>query len=213
MAFVTTRDGEEAIYTRRVGGGSTPEKVMKAGLDEWLSDWSRDGKWLLVELSEGNRQDQIAVPADGQGESIDIARTPFSELLGKFSPDGKWVAYQSDETGEFEVYVQSFPDPDERWQISTDGGRSPQWRADGKELYYLTSYRTLMAVSVETDDGFRAGIPVPLFQPRVRGNPTAENRFQVAQNGQRFLFNAPPVADTTMPVTVVLNWEAGLGGR
>jgi len=211
MAFVTTRNGEEAIYTRGLGGGSLPVKLTKAGGGEWLSDWSRDGKWILTEVSDSTRQDQIAVPADGQGEPVAIARTQFSEILGKFSPDGKWVAYQSDETGSFEVYVQSFPKPTERYQISTDGGLSPQWRADGKELYYLTPDRTLMAVSMDTDGGFRAGMPTPLFRSRVRTRATAENRFQVARNGQRFLFNALPVTDTTTPVTVVLNWEAALG--
>jgi Tol biopolymer transport system component len=213
MAFVTTRDGKQEIYTRRAGGGSPPERLTDAGNGEWLSDWSPDGKWIVVEISVEGQADQIAVPADGEGEPFCIACTPYDEILGKFSPDGTLIAYQSEETGSREIYVQPFPDATDRWQISTAGGRSPQWRADGKELFYLTPDNTLVSVSVETGEGFRAGIPTPLFQARVRGNPDAENRFQVAGNGQRFLFNANMNVDQTEPVTVVLNWEAGLGGR
>jgi Tol biopolymer transport system component/predicted Ser/Thr protein kinase len=213
MAFVGTQDGVQQIFTRRTGGGSVPEPVVDPGSGEWLSDWSSDGRWLLVEIAVSGQADLVAVSADGKGDPVDIARTPFGEILGKFSPDGKWAAYQSIESGSWEIYVQSFPEASDRWQISTNGGMSPQWRRDGKELFYLAPDQTLMAVTVETDDGFRVDVPTPLFKPRVRTSPTAENRFQVADHGRRFLFNAPKNVQHTEPVTVVLHWTAALENR
>jgi Tol biopolymer transport system component/predicted Ser/Thr protein kinase len=210
MAFVGTQDNVQQILTRRTGGGSTPAPLADPGSAEWLSDWSSDGKWLLVEIQVNGQPDFIALPADGKGEPVTIASSPFPEILGKFSPDGKWVAYQSPESGTWEVYVQSFPEGTDRWQVSTEGGTCPQWRKDGKELFYLTLDRTLMVVDVQEGDGFKVGVPTRLFTSRVRGRFDTENRFLVADNGRRFLINAQVSRQQDEPVTVILNWTAML---
>jgi Tol biopolymer transport system component/predicted Ser/Thr protein kinase len=213
MAFVTTQGGTQEIYTRRTGGGNVPKRLMDPGQDEWLSDWSPDGRWILAEINVEGQTDIVAVPADGQGDPIEAVRTPATENLGKFSPDGKWIAYQTRQSGVWEVYVQSFPDAVDRWQVSNTGGSCPQWREDGKELFYISSDQTLMAVAVDTSDGFEAGVPTPLLKANFRENSGLENRFLVSDDGRRFLITARPDAEQSQPVTVILNWTALLAKR
>ena len=127
-----------------------------------------------------------------------------------FSPDGRFLAYQSNESGRSEVYVQSFPGPGGKWQISTSGGREPQWRADGKELYYRAPDQKLMAVDVQTGSNPTAGAPQPLLQGRF-DTAIARNRFLPTADGRRFLIVAPLGREAITPTTVVLNWYAELG--
>lgn len=139
-----------------------------------------------------------------------VANTPFQEVLGQLSPDGHWVAYQTDESGRFEVVVQRFPDATGKWQVSTAGGVAPRWRADGKELYFLAPDATLMVVPVTAaGTSFEAGTPVALFPTRIVGGGTlAANRpeYAVARDG-RFLINQPVGDATTAPITLMLNWR------
>jgi eukaryotic-like serine/threonine-protein kinase len=124
------------------------------------------------------------------------------------SPNMKWAAYQSNESGRMEVYVQSFPPSGSKWQVSTAGGEEPNWRRDGKELFYIEGKR-LMAVDVETGGpGFHSGIPRALFE--VRLEELRRSRYQVAANGQRFLVTVPTESTISAPITVVTNWTAEL---
>src|SRR5689334_12875507 len=128
----------------------------------------------------------MVLPLEGDRKAFPIANTPFDEQQGVFSPDGKWVAYQSDESGRFEIYARPFPGPGALTQVSAGGGHSPRWRADGKELYYLDPDLKMMAVKVEVKGAaFTAGTPISLFQTHIN---TATNRqqYDVARNG-RFL--------------------------
>ena len=138
-----------------------------------------------------------------------VANTPAEETLAQFSPDGRWVAYQTNESGRFEVVVQPFPEVGGKWQVSTAGGAAPRWRADGKELYFLAPDATMMAVPVTAAGAsFEAGTPVALFPTRiVDGGTVAQNRpqYAVARDG-RFLINQP-VADAGAPITLILNWQ------
>jgi len=127
-----------------------------------------------------------------------------------FSPDGRFLAYQSNESGRSEVYVQSFPGPGGKWQISTSGGREPQWRADGKELYYRAPDQRLMAVEIQAGSGFTAGVPQPLFLGRF-DVAAVRNRYLPTADGRRFLTVAPLGREAITPTTVVLNWYAELG--
>ena len=128
----------------------------------------------------------------------------FDEFLGDFSPDGRFVAYSSNESGRSEIYVQPYPGPGGRWQVSTAGGADPVWRRDGKELFYLSPDRKLMAVAVKAGATFEAEAPQALFDARIREDP--DRHFDVSADGQRFLITMPLGDDSTPPITLVQNW-------
>ena len=130
-----------------------------------------------------------------------------NERNASFSPDEKWIAYSSDESGKEEIYVQTFPASRGKWQISKGGGSRARWRRDGRELFYLAADRKLMAVEVTTGATLQAGVPQPLFETLISG-PFA--RFAVTANGKRFLVPAPVSEASSTPVTVVINWTAGI---
>jgi Tol biopolymer transport system component len=139
-------------------------------------------------------------------------QTEFNEGHGRFSPDGKWVAYASDESGRAEVYVQPFPGPGQRWQISTTGGDQPAWRSDGKEFFYIAPDRKLMAVSIKAGTGIEAGVPQALFEAPVRTTSVtgSRNQYIATPDGQRFLVITLLEEATRPPITVVTNWTAAL---
>src|SRR5262245_41294993 len=137
-----------------------------------------------------------------------IASSGAEKLHGNFSPDAHFVAYTSNESGKFEVYVETVPRSDRKWSVSTNGGYEPRWRADGREIYFLSEDRMLMAVPVAAGPSF--GIPKALFQTQVPPGVTANRTHYVPnRDGQRFLVNMATDAVAT-PVTVVLNWTAAL---
>jgi Tol biopolymer transport system component len=213
LVFSSRRTGDFDLYTLRGAGGGLPDSFYTAPGSQFVTDWSADGKWIIFQNSIGGENNLMAIRSDGSGEPLPIATSEFAERQGKLSPDGKWIAYQSRESGSYEVYVQAFPEPSGKWQISTNGGLSPQWQRDGKELFYLSPELGFMVVSVNSENGFLAGVPERLFTASVRGNPNSLNRFQVTADGQRFLFNAPANATKTNPVTVVMNWISELEKR
>jgi eukaryotic-like serine/threonine-protein kinase len=171
--------------------------------------WSTDGRFILYASSgspTGN--DLFVLPLDGDRKPIPFLKTQFFEGFGQFSPDGRWVAYQSDESGKYEVYVAAFPGPVRKWQISTAGGINPRWRRDGTEIFYFAPDNKLMAAAVNGQGvSFEVGTVKPLFQTRTTG---AFNEYDVAPDGQRFLINTLPEQTSSAPLTVVLNWTAGL---
>ena len=123
------------------------------------------------------------------------------------SPNGKWVAYSSEESGRTEVYVQAFLKSDRKWQVSNEGGTEPAWRKDGKELFFISGGNELVAVDVKTESpAFESGVSKPLFKANLEAR--VRRRYQVAANGERFLLNMPVKASS--PITVMLNWPAGL---
>jgi hypothetical protein len=138
-----------------------------------------------------------------------VSNTSFEERQGQFSPDGRWVAYETNESGSgFEIVVQAFPEPSGKWQVSTGGGVQPRWRADGKELYFIAPDRKLMAVPVAVrGSAFEAGKPVPLFGTRMGvGTATWRAQYAVSPDG-RFLINQVVEESTTTPITLILNWH------
>src|SRR5262249_19249665 len=137
-----------------------------------------------------------------------VAKTRFEELNGQFSPDGRWVAYETNESGQFEIVVQPFPEPSSKWQVSTGGGTQPRWRADGKELYFVASDGKLMAASITFPGStFTAGKPVALFPAALApGLGTNRQEYAVSRDG-RFLINQPVESSTTTPITLILNWK------
>ena len=141
-------------------------------------------------------------------KTILVVKTPFDELNGQFSPDGRWVAYETNESGRFEIVVQPFPMPTGKWQVSAGGGIQPRWRTDGKELYFVAPDGKLMAASITAGATFAAGTPAPLFSVRLAkgGGYEEQPEYMVSHDG-RFLVNQPVEATTTAPITLILNWK------
>jgi hypothetical protein len=140
--------------------------------------------------------------------------TPFVEKQGRFSPDRRWIAYASDESGRTEVYVRGFDPPGGKWRVSGDGGDSPVWRRDGKELYFLTSDSTVMSAAVGQDAAFKAATPVPLF--RIPGEILAlgvVTQYDASPDGQRFLMNLDTPTQGQRSLTLVSSWPALLPAR
>ena len=155
----------------------------------------------------------MVLPLEGNDRKpVPLVNTTFAEVQGSFSPDTRWFAYISNESGRFEVYVQPFTPPGSgsapavgKWQISRDGGVRPKWRADGKELIFRALNGSPMAVDISTSPAFQAGIPKPLFMM-----PANVGAWDVTADGKRFLVAVPVQQNANTPITVVLNWEAGL---
>ena len=146
----------------------------------------------------------------GDRTPIPLLHSEFHENQGQISPDGRWFAYMSDESGREEVYVSTFPKPTTKRRVSTAGGADPRWRPDGKELFYVAEDRQLMAVSVKPGATFEHGVPAALFDIGVPPHWCgARNLYDVSRDG-RFLTMSPVEDERSAPVTIVLNWAARL---
>ena len=146
----------------------------------------------------------------GDQKAFPVVQTNFEERDGQFSPDSNWVAYQSNESGRFEIYVQRFPGPGGKVQVSTNGGAQVRWRSDGKELFYIALDGMLMAVPIRiSGTSIEAGAPIPLFPTHVGGAVQGTNRqqYSVSRDGQRFLMNTVVAEADASPLTVILNWK------
>jgi len=146
---------------------------------------------------------------DGSGEPFPVLQSEFAEVRASFSPDGRWMAYNSNESGDMEVYVTQFPGPGGKWQVSTDGGTEPRWSANGREIFYLDATQNLVTVPVSIGTTFKAGLPETLFDAGLFP-VVARNRYLVTSDGQRFLMLSSISGESVRPISVVLNWHAGL---
>jgi Tol biopolymer transport system component len=203
IAFSSIVDGVPGIYQKAVGGAGDDELLFTNHASAHPTAWSPDGRFLLFEQTDPRTASDIWVlPAQGDRTPHPYLATTFSETEGQFSPDGKWVAYTSDESGRDEVYVQSFPDSHEKLQISTRGGVSPRWAPAGDELYFLSIDRRLMAAKVNLASPLQVGTPTPLFDTSVG---LGTNRYVPTRDGHRFLLNIG-TRESAAPLVVVLNW-------
>jgi len=195
------------LYIKNADGVQEERSIFHDDFDKLANDWSRDGRYIL--FRHADELWYLTLPGFAPKAFL---KTSGILQNGQFSPNGKWVAYNSNETGKWEIYVTSFPEAHGKWQISTSGGEQPRWRADGKELFYLSSDGRMMATNVETAAGFRAGAPVPLFQAHPRQPVSYLDIFayDVTRDGQRFLINTETRSTETVPVTVISNWPAKL---
>ncbi len=208
LAFASNRSGTINTFWMPIDRSSPPEQLTKS--DTWTDplSWSPDGRTLLVEQGfSATGSDIFELSWEGDRTLRSFLRTPANEGNARFSPDGRWIAYQSDESGRSEVYVAAYPGPGGRSQVSIDGGSDPVWSRDGRELFYLGGGK-LMAVAVETGPKFRAGLPKPLF-----GLKNLE-AYDVAPDGQRFVFVRTRGEDAgPKSLAVVLNWFDDLKRR
>jgi eukaryotic-like serine/threonine-protein kinase len=205
IVFNAARGGVRGLYRKVSSGAGNEELLAKADVVTNGMDWSSDGKFIIFESSDPQTGANLWVlPLFGEMKPYVILQTEFNETHGRFSPDNRWLAYVSNESGRAEVYVQSFPPSGGKWQVSTTGGSQPRWRSDGKELFYMTPDRKLMAVDVNSQQSFEVGAPKLLFQTTV-ARYEAPNRYAVSRDGQRFLINSA-VKEVSHTMTVVLNW-------
>ena len=216
IAFGSRRNGKWGIYVLS-SDGSGQERLLTTTENVAIpTSWSADSKYLVYSVDgEKTRRDIWALSLAEGEKPVPFLQTPFDEHFGAFSPDGRWLAYESNETGTYEIYVRPFPERPGTWQVSNAGGQVPQWRADGKELFYLEgefNTRNVMGVDLTLADAtLTASTPrVLFFGGRVQ--TVVADRYIVSRDGQRFLIHRATAESEALnnPVTVVLNWTRGV---
>jgi serine/threonine-protein kinase len=205
VTFGSNRMGPRNLFWKSADGSGATERLTTSEQAQWRTSWSPDGQFLVFDATSSDTRDDIWVMSlDGEREPQLFLQTEFNERYPTFSPDGRWLAYQSDESGRNEVYVRPFPKAEEgKWQISTEGGEGQVWARNGRELFYRTDSK-IMAVDIETQPNFTPSKPRLLFEkPRLVDRPD----FDVTANGQRFLMvQAGEHQAEANQITVVLNW-------
>jgi eukaryotic-like serine/threonine-protein kinase len=208
------KTGFMSLYWKPLGAPPASEELLlSTSHPKFPMDWSHDGRFVLYnELNAKGDFDIWALPLDGTRTPFEVVQTEFNERLPQFSPDGKWIAYQSDRTGRFEIYVQPFPGPGAASPVSTDGGAQVRWNPNGKELFYIAPDDRLMAVPIRFVSNGKAvepGTPLGLFTTNVGSTAINTNRQQygVSPDGQSFVMNSVLGEASTSPITVILNWK------
>jgi serine/threonine protein kinase len=222
IAFGSRRNGKWGIYRKLSNGTGTEELLFESEVLKMPMSWSADDKWILyMTIDAKTGQDIWALPLSGDRKAFPILQTPFNEGHPQFSPDGKWFAYESNETGRSEIYIQSFPPGTGKWQISSNGGWFARWSRDGRKLFYMDALNSGKIVSVgisAAGSTLESSVPMPLFDSAYINTPAGHsgnwNSFAVSSDSQRFLIPRPEAnansALTSTPITVVLNWTEAL---
>jgi Tol biopolymer transport system component len=231
VVFRSVRNGASDLFVKPANGAADEQPLLVTPQGKTPLDWSRDGRFLLYANQDPKTQSDLWVlpmaPSTGASDArkpFPVVQTSFDETQGQFSPDGRWLAYTSNESGSDEIFVRPFPESGGKWQVSAGGGSQPRWRSDGKELFYVASNARLMAVPISaTPDGraVDAGTAVALFPTRLASGAgisltgwQSRALYAVTRDG-RFLMhvNADAGAVDVAPLTVVLNWQSALGAR
>ena len=211
IVFTSNRRRSGDLYEKAASRAGAEELLLASNVSKAASDWSRDGRFILFDQFGAKTRNDIWSLQLADRKATVVLRTPFLEGLAQLSPDGRWMAYTSDESGQFgrgDVYVQAFPGPGPRTRVSREGGLSPRWRSDGKELFFVQDGRTLMAVEVKAGETFAAGEPKPLFSTRLQADVPRELRRHPGRPAvprERHLRRRDRA-----PITLVQNWAAAL---
>jgi Tol biopolymer transport system component len=207
IVFRSDRAGPPDIHEKAVEGTGNQDVVLAAPGVQHPLDVSADGQRLIyLEEDRVTRADLWLLLLTGDRKPTPLLRTPFEERDAVFSPDGRVLAFESDESGAPEIYVMPIDAVGSRRRVSRSGGQTPRWRRDGKELFYLAPDGSLMSVTMTLSPALEVGSERRLF---VVANRTAYDVFDVSPDGQRFLINTSPVTDSA-PITVILNWQSAL---
>jgi dipeptidyl aminopeptidase/acylaminoacyl peptidase len=215
-AFISPRNGRHVAYVAGANGllslrvtesmGSASDGLLlKVDTPPVLalSDWSPDKRFILYARTDPRTNHDLWLLDQASRTARPLLQTPSREVGGQFSPDGRWIAYASDESGRWEVYVQPFPLTGAKWQVSPDGGQQPWWRHDAKEIFYIAPDRRLMAASVSAAPPFAVHTHAALFRMQSTGPHPFRPVYAVSEDGQRFLVPIPQSG--TIPITVVVN--------
>jgi Tol biopolymer transport system component len=212
LYFIARRGDRMALYAKDASGGAAEKVVVQGDASVWNSGQvTHDGAYFV--FSRGTNSGDIWLASlKGDRTPHPYMETPFSETRPQVSPDGRWIAYESDESGRSEIYIQTFPRPGGKWQISASGGVQPRWRGDGRELFYFGLDRTFMAVPLREETGSLVpGTPTTLFVSALAVQ--GRFRYTVSPDGQRFYLAEATDDRQGAPIDVVLNWSALLGER
>ncbi len=209
IVFSSNRKGHSDLYSKPANGAGGEELLYADGLDKFPDGWSPDGKALLYDRLDPKTGYDLWILPDPLGKPgipkpYPFLMTQFNEFMGQFSPDGKWVAYSSNESGRFEIYAMPFPGPGGKWQISTSGGLGARWRGDGREIFYSAPDDRIMAVDVSAK-----GTTLEVGKAHALFGPVSANDFGVSADGQRFLLSVP-IESGAQSLTLVQNWMAAL---
>jgi Tol biopolymer transport system component len=211
--YSSVSKGVSQIYAKAADGGSSERLVLESA-DATVSprNVSPDGRYLVYQrrLNQNETGDHIWVlPLSGDGKPFPIVQDAFDERAPTVSPDGKWLAYQSNESGRPEIYITAFPAGGAKWQVASNGGATPKWRHDGKELFFLDPLDNIDAVDVNTSgNAVKLGATHTLFQ--AVGIQRDFGPYDVTADGNKFLINSGNLKEGTEPVTLVQNWPAAL---
>jgi serine/threonine protein kinase len=201
------------LYEKSVNSTAPGTLLLKVDTVAVATDWSSDGRVLLYRLLDPKTNTDIwALPIEGDRHPFPVVQTAFDERDAQFSPDGKWIAYQSNESGRFEIYVQPFPGPGGKTQVSIDGGAQPRWQRDGRELFYIALDGQLHSVQMRFASNntiVQAGSPVRMFMTHVGAvvQGGSSQAYVVSRDGQRFLMNTVAEVASSSPITLILNWR------
>ena len=215
VVFFSNRASTQGFYRKSSSGAGSDETIFTDTGGAYPDSWSSDGRYILYDKNGGpqTKVDLWVLPITGDKKPFPYLLTEFEEAHAQFSPDGRWVAYASTESGKPEVYVQSFPVGSGKWQISTTGGDQPTWRSDGKELFYVAPDNSLMTVPVggtgPTIDFGRPALLFPTLMP-VGSIVDDRNNYVPSMDGQRFLINTLADSANVQPLVLVLNWGGEL---
>ena len=214
VVFQSNRKSGFNLYWKLSSGAGADELLLESDQVKAPGDWSSDGRFLLFRsIDPQTGFDLWVLPVFGDKKPFPFLKTPFEERNGQFSADGKWIAYQSNESGRFEIYVQPFPGPGGKFQISSNGGAQPRWNKNGKEIFYVSLDSKMMAVPVKlTADGqsIETGTGATLFPVRIPGGPVSafnKQQYAVSSDGQRFLVNLTVDNGAASPITLIYNWK------
>jgi hypothetical protein len=209
--FASDREGGVFnLYQKLANGAGSDERIVASTDDMAPYSW-----WQDLLLYRRGISSLGILPLVGDRTPRAYVQSPtINQTQGQVSPNGRWVALHSTQTGRYEIWVRSFPNPNDQSQISTGGAAYALWRGDGRELFYYAADGRLMATPVTADRAFVMGATVPLFEARMLNGPGTSrgirHQYDVARDGQRFLLNVPLEETVVSPITVIVNWAAGL---
>ncbi len=209
IVFESTRKGTFDLWIKPSSGASPEQLLLEMADSEWPLHWSKDGLFLLYQTSDlKTKWDLWALPMTGSERTpLVVANSRFAERMGQFSPDGRWLAYETNESGRPEIVVQAFPKASGRFPVSTSGGTAPRWRPDGNEILFIAPDGTVMAVPITTTgSSFEAGKPMALFPTDITPQPF-KSQYAVSRDGRLIVNNQQTEEGTASPITLILNWK------